>query len=190
VEEERKPDRASTDPAEWQLARQLTTFRPEYPMSGFGPNGGHTLYATNPKPSTRMVFRGGKPVMEESRGCLDTPEIRALRDGVIASLRAVGADRIEVSTALCEYTAAVLRMNYDLSDDDLTLLMGHGTKWVKAAVCHVCGGDDLIEAMANIAPDVLMKFSPPPARDVPQEPTALVSPRPRGLKRLFNLFRR
>jgi hypothetical protein len=166
-------DAAPLSPFQWQLKRQRPGFRQEFPVSGLGPTGGYTLWSVNPAGGTKLVIRNGRPTTIELADALSEPAIRRLRDAIIASLDADHVEeRVSVSVKVYEYAAAVLRLNYDLSDDDLTFLLTNSTRWIKDIIHHACGGTDIIEQMCSLSPRMLTKFleEPTPAAPLVAKP--------------------
>jgi hypothetical protein len=173
-------------PYDWQVERQRPDFRPEFPISGFGPSGGYTLWSVNPAGGSKLVIRNGRPTHIEVPHVLSTPAIRDLRNALIASLDADRIeDRISVSTKVYEYAAAILLLNYNLTDEDLTFLLADSTRWIKDVIHHACGGPDIIDQMCALSPHMLMKFLGESA--LPSFPPP--PPAPASGKSLWRFFR-
>jgi hypothetical protein len=139
-------------PAQFQVARKrhdlpggLLT-----PIRGFGPGGGFTLFVPSPEPDVAIVFEDGEPVRRVAEGCLADPKIAALRDCVIASMRNVGAGKMEIDFRFLSYTAAVLKLAYNLTDADLGFLL-RGKAWHREMVAHALGGAGIIGALSAMA---------------------------------------
>lgn len=154
-------------PAQFQAKRR----RPDapavltVPIRGFGPEGDFTLFVPSPKTEVRTVFENGVPARRVVEGCLSDPRVVELRDKVILSMQSVGPGRLSVDFLFLEYTAAVLKVVYDLSDADLGFLLS-GSKWHREMIAHALGGDGIISALSAIVP--VRHTAPEPARGHPE----------------------
>lgn len=120
------------------------------PVQGFGPEGKHTLYLPSGAVARKYVFKDGVPVeLTTENPAGDDPEIEALR---VAAMRTLteGAGITKViggELALVTYAAALVRKNYNVSDDDLTFLFS-SKNWAGHIMRHLLGGDEGIETWA------------------------------------------
>jgi len=170
------PDKPQQDPADralaWQQARRRPDGRFNYPITGFGRDGDYTLWVPNPTADRRYVFKGGKPTVEAAPSCFTDPRINALRDQVIRSITVAGPGLLNADVAFLEYVAGILLVNYDLSDDELTMLL-EGSHWHDAATRHLLGGDDMVAMLAEHGADLVARaapFNPPPNPLPPIDP--------------------
>ena len=183
---------------QWQQQRRRKPFGGGTPVQGFGPDGAYTLWVQPAERGQRYTFQGGRAVVLADPGVAADAELRALRDRVVRSFAAAGEPGwLNVDVAFLDYTAAVLRKNYDLTDADLELVLG-GTKWQDAMVRHVLGADDIIERLFTFGPELIDRITGtggaiaptfgvlPPIDDVASprwsepEPVALPIPPKRG----------
>jgi hypothetical protein len=124
-------------------------------VKGYGPNGEYTLLLPSPKIQRRIAFKDGAATVEFADTILKRPDIMALREKVLAGNVKIDVPSIIWADAsLAEYSAALLLTQYRLTDDELTMLHS-GEKWKDELVRHALGGDDVVEAMANLNPDWL-----------------------------------
>jgi hypothetical protein len=153
-------ERKTSSQYQWQKQR----LRPESEripgaslVSGYGPDGSYSLYLPSPKAERKFVFKGGKPTLEIVGSCLDIPEIQALRNRVLrgGSASPSVSAILFVDAALIEYSAALLRLNYVLNDDDLTFIHS-GRKWFEPLIQHALGGADAVKALASISRDRIL----------------------------------
>jgi hypothetical protein len=166
------PPRTPGVPAEvsFEAHYRRDTFAGGTPVSGFGPRGTYTLYLPPHRPEPRVVFRDGLPHVHELPAAGDVPEVREARDAVLASW-AEGSASLSVivpAVAFHAYTAAIIRVNYDLGDEELTLLLSHGTRWHADVLRHLIGGERFIETLAayhRLRSPAPAPPAAPPARD-------------------------
>ncbi len=144
---------------EWQDSRRREDGHFDFPVQGFA-NGNMTLWLPSPAVNTRWIWRNGEPVKKIIESCMTRPEIVAVRDEVFKSARRNSLSGVcSIDVNFMKYTAAVIAINYNMSDDDLTDLLG-GTRWHQQMFLHVTGGDDALEALQRINPRVLVENSP------------------------------
>jgi hypothetical protein len=156
------------------------------PIQGFGA-GGFTLWVPSPKIESTIAWQDGVPVRQTVDGCMGDPRIVALRDQAILSMRVAGPRRVRVDFSFIQYTAEILKLQYNLSDSDLQFLL-KGTGWHRAMIAHILGGDDVVRALATIdaaAAEVLA-----PGHAIPQPDARPVVPRPNFWRRVLRRFNR
>lgn len=159
---------------EWQKSRRKPDGHFDMPVTGFG-EGGHTLWLPSPKTESRLRFVDGQPERVHDESCLNTLEIRRLRDLTIKSF-AMGPTGLLLDLSFIQYTVAVLRINYKLNDDDLAFLL-NGAKWHTGMISHLLGGDDTVESLCNKAPAVIERLygnRNPPTTDAPPAPVPAI----------------
>lgn len=150
-------------PAEFQAAKRRPVHACEWPARGFGPGGSYTLYLPDPAPTRRVLFRDGEAVQVLTDGALGRPEVAALRDALLDTMRPGAMLQVHFAAlAFLRYTTALLTLNYDLTDEELTALLTPDGAWQKEVVRHVLGGPDVIEAYTRLAPRPV-PVPPPPA---------------------------
>jgi hypothetical protein len=135
------------------------------------------MYLPDPTPATRTRIRDGKAVHEPVPSVLDREDIRTLRNEVLerwafCGIRG-GMALLDVPLAFMDYAAAVLRVNYDLSDDELEFLLTNSKAWHASMMQHITGGEDFVSRLAA-------------SRDAlrPPEPSATPAPPPAPAVRL------
>ena len=109
-----------------------------YPVGGMGPGGIYTLWLPNDKPTIRYRFVDGHARRQVDAGTPPSDEIRALRERVMAALAQVDA-RLMIDTVFIDYAAALIRNSYNVSDDDLSMLLLTGTGWHAPMLDLICG---------------------------------------------------
>lgn len=134
------------DIAAWLAKHEKPTARKEVVAQGFG-DGRFTLYLPSPLPGSRIVFKDGKPHREVIESCMTDPAIAELRERAIGAFDERG---ISCDLTFFEYASAIVGLNYTFSDDELTMLLG-GSKWHKAMLQHLVGGEDVIDSLAEMA---------------------------------------
>lgn len=175
---------------QWQQSRRKEGGVFNVPVRGFG-GGKYTLWLPSPVAATQWTFKNGEPVLEASDSCLTNPAIEAMRDEVLNTATFVGPGRLIGSIAFLRYASTVLRMNYNLTDDDLTFILT-GNIWHDGMIRHLLGGDDVTKKLAKLDPRAI---GPMAAAAVPPAPPAAPephhNPKPDGLlRRLLKLARR
>ncbi len=171
------PGKAEHDAAieayQWQEQRRRPDGKFHIPVGGFGSGPVHfTLWLPSTRPDVRFKVVNGEPIRETLGDCFsDTPEIAAARDTVLKTFRSVNGV-YTCDTAFLKYTIAVLRSNYTLGDDDLTMLLA-GTKWHDPMMRHLLGGEDMVKALMGIRS---MRQAPMPAPAPPRPVTAPPAP--------------
>lgn len=155
---------------------------------GFGPDGSITLMLASPTDGDRMVIENGQPVMRRVESCMNDPEMQALRDEVLGSLVPLGPGRLRVSTAFVRYAIKLIRLTYEVSDEDLTFLLT-GSAWQDSICRHLLGGDGMVKMLARLDTSSLRPTPAPQAPPVAPPPTPAPAPvpaPPRGfLRRLL-----
>lgn len=164
------------------------------PAGGFSTRPtGFTFWLPAPAVETLYVFRDGEP-RPETVGTRTTLAVAALRQRVALSFTRTGpdGDGPRVDTAFLAYAATVLRMNYTLTDDELTMLLA-GRRWHKDVTTHLLAGDDTAAAMARVglldpAPaGMIAAADPTPALPLPRPAPA---PEPPARRPRWSPFRR
>jgi hypothetical protein len=160
----------------WQQQRRRPDGHFDLPVRYFGPPSvpddiGYTLWLPSPKVEVKYVFKDGRPVRTVVESCMTRPEVISLRNEIVATMTHESALKFAVfESQFLEYAATVIGINYILTDEDLTMLLG-GTRWHEAIIQHVIGGQDFIATVAAAAPhmvfpdaarhDVAPAISPP-----------------------------
>lgn len=142
---------------EWQKTRRRADAPPGLvPIRGYGPNGEYTLYAPSSESARKRKFVDGKPEIEVIQPIQDA-EIIELRDKVLNTFRVERnkdlACVLFADLSLLNYSAAILRKVYNLSDDDLTMLHS-GDSWIQPVMIHVIGGAKMVEVWRR-APELV-----------------------------------
>lgn len=134
---------------QWQADRRKADSTGQ-PVVGFGPRGSYTLWLPDPKPTTRVVIRDGDPTAVQVPGALDDPKVVALRDRILFGFREVGPGVLAVPIELIRYASAVIRINYNVTDDDLTMLLCSEPTmpWGEAMFIHALGGEGVLSAFS------------------------------------------
>jgi hypothetical protein len=157
----------------WQQDRRREDGQFHWPISGLGPDGQYCLWAPSPKVESKIVFSNGRPQQRVIR-CQLPVRVNRLRDEVLASMTPMGDGRLSVDMRVIEYAAAILLLNYRLSDDELGMLLD-GTTWHAAVVEHLMGGPEVVARLSELAPELLAPellaprqtftdYPPPPRR--------------------------
>lgn len=139
---------------EWQKARLKTSDR-RAPAGclltrGYGPTGEYSLYLPSPRIERRITFVDGSPTVALVGSCLEIPEIKAARDSVMeCAAKRMTLAQIFADVILIKYSAALLTLNYALTDDDLSLLHS-GRRWYEPIIRHALGGEDAIDALRQL----------------------------------------
>ena len=187
-------DTAGVAEFQWAAQRQRADFRGGAAVQGFGPEGRHTLFLPPAQAGKRYVFRGGRAVPVMDPGLAGMAQLLDVRARVLQSFAATESPGwLSVDIAFLDYAAAVLRVNYDLTDADLEFLL-QGTRWHTAVVQHVLGGDDTVAVLASLNPDLVDRMAtaamykrlgaedylrvPPPPPMKPPAPAPVVQPIP------------
>lgn len=173
-------------PAEFEAKRR----RPEaiekgtfnVPTQGFG-GGGFTMYLPSPVAKSTYVIQGGRSVLQTLASCMDDPKIAEARDRIIRESVKVAPGVLRIPLAFMDYACAVLLVNYNLSDADMTFLLS-GLKWHNALVVHAFGGQDTLDAVARLTPQRQLvparRPDPVPAGPCRVPPAGWICSRPAG----------
>lgn len=143
---------ASSLEYEWQKQRRRTdvSFDGAVPVRGFGPSGAHTLWIVSPVVKRQYVFKDGKPTAVEIESGGEA--LATLRKQTLSSIdlsRRDGRAFITVDVRLMGYAADVIRMTYNVSDDDLTFLLCESFKWIEPIIIHLLGGESSRDELAK-----------------------------------------
>ena len=167
------PDAQASKSAEeafaWHQSHRIPDAPPGQPLRGFGPQGMHVLWLPSGEMKSRIVIRDGKPRTEVIPSLMTTPEMLKLRHDTIAALG--GPDgKIRFDMSLVEYAATLIRTCYQVSDDDLTMLLD-GVGWHEEVVLHLIGGSEHAEKLLRLnvekalaGPEPQIVYIPAPAR--------------------------
>lgn len=167
-------DEKDSPPAEtpylWQKKR-VRPGRAEYlvcPWTGFGPMGENTLFVPSATIERRIRFSGGRPSTYLSAPLFaDHPELEGIRRKFLATFETDPLlETARGDLSFYDYAAAVLGLNYALTDPDLEYLFCHSSAWHQDVMNHLLGGREAVEILAEIAPRTLSYFAP---RGVPAD---------------------
>lgn len=121
--------------------------------TGYGPDNTYSLLLPSPRVTRSIKFIDGKATVQQSGDLLSIPEIVELRDRVLkigsASVSPTLSEIAFPDTTLAEYSAALLRLNYNLTDDDLTFLHS-GKVWMETLITHALGGKEARDNYRNL----------------------------------------
>jgi hypothetical protein len=158
------PPRKPTPQYEWQKARLKTPAR-KAPAGciltrGYGPDGSYSLYLPTANAKRSIEFRGGKPqIVVVDAACQKIPAVNAAREWLLrCAARALPLAEILADVALVNYSAALLAVNYRLSDDDLGMLHSGGM-WREPILKHAMGGEGAVEALRAIRPERIREIA-------------------------------
>lgn len=179
----------------WQKQRRKPEGVGGYPITGFG-NGKMTLWVPPAEEKTRIVVRNQK-VVRETVSAQPIPELDALRERM---RRSFGLSPMRTLTVLddlfFDYTIAALKINYILSDDDLTLLL-QGEQWHRDMMVHIWGGQESnarprpgVRAMIDATRDEPATGSPAATLPTPVTPVSGTLNRTRRRSFISKFFRR
>jgi hypothetical protein len=179
------PDEATIQELlEWEQSKRKASGRFDLPTQGFGlprrfsvADISMTLWLPSPAADRKLKFVNGTPQFEAVESCLTNDGIHQLRDRILRSVSDIGPGLLSVDIAFAQYTAEVLKLNYDFDDDDLTDLL-NARGWHTGMISHVCGGVDLLQAVSDLAPQLM-----PPKPIVDESPPPTEKPRRRRRKR-------
>jgi hypothetical protein len=140
---------------EWQKTRRRPEVIGGIPVQGFGPAGAHTLWLPPPQAIRKVKFVGGKPQVTIVGATIDDPELKNLREKLIATaeIAAVnGAAIVRLDLTILEYAAALISRTYKVSDDDLEFILpfSGSPKWIESIVIHALGGKENRDALAKL----------------------------------------
>ncbi len=165
------------------------------PMTGFGPEGGHTLWLASPRRLFTWGFENRQPVLQAGKLALEDPKLEALRDEALISFQPGSGGPAEVGPAFLRYSAALIDQTYQappptagqnkgpataatstpasaaepLSDEDLSFILS-GTKWHAPMLRHILGGDDVVRKLAILTSDQFPRASRAKVSEVPMQP--------------------
>lgn len=137
-------------PFEWQKARERPDRVPGPPVRGFGPKGQFTLWLPSPMPTTAGAFVDGKYVVKQLAAGLIDPELIAMRRAVVDSAQSIGAGVLRVQGLFLDYASGIIRMNYTVTDEDLTMLLLSGDEWHNDVFEHCLGGPEIVSQLADM----------------------------------------
>lgn len=161
---------------EWQASRRKPDGHFAYPVDGFGTEElPITLWLASPIIKTRYVFIDGvatKQIVDKAF----TPELLEMRAELYESLRRKSRGWISCLDTLYTYTAKLISLSYNVTDEDLALLMS-GEAWKVPMIRHIMEGDDATKTLAEFA------FPEPPPEPPPTPPTPVAAEKKR--KRLW-----
>lgn len=160
----------------WQEKRRRQPWPGGRYMQGFGRDGTYTLWLPWPTSGVRRTFRNGKLVAVEERGRDQMPELLQLRDAVLRSLE-VSGPQVALSWDFVNYAAAVILANYNVTDEELEMLLG-GDRWHDPMLRHLLGGDDTVNRLATLSPNLTSRMLGRPAGSVLASPSQPSPPPP------------
>ncbi len=158
----------------WIKAKWRTGVDPKgsTPVRGFGPKGEYTLWLPSTEAKRVIEFKSGKAEFQIVGKTANDEELNKLRMDIIKSYSAIsigGMAYLPIDSHLLNYSASLILRNYDMSDEDLTMLHT-GTNWVEPICIHALGGEESRNALArsNIAAAELANRR----REAPRGPVA------------------
>lgn len=127
--------------------------------TGYGPQSDYSLFLPSPTVERKIVFVDGKATIEESGDLLSLPHILELRNrartiGKVDDVSPTAATIFFPDAVLAEYSVALLRLNYNLTDEDLNFLHS-GKRWMETIIVHAMGGKVQRDSLANADTRVL-----------------------------------
>jgi hypothetical protein len=140
-------------PFDWQKARERPDKVPGPPVRGFGPKGQFTLWLPSPMPTTAGAFVDGKYIVKQVAAGLTDPELLVMRRAVVDSAQSIGPGVLRVQGLFLDYAAGIIRRNYTVSDEELTMLLLSGDEWHNDVFEHCLGGPEIVSQLADM-PDI------------------------------------
>lgn len=157
-----EPIKPAAGAFEWQKSRKRPDFIPGPPVRGFGKNGGYTLWLPSPKSSTAEAFEGGKYVVKVVAAGLVDADLLAKRKEIIDSAVSTGPGRLRVKPVFMDYAAGLIRRNYTVTDQELTMLLLESDKWQHEVLVHCLGGEEMVATLADM-PEATEPIPQPPS---------------------------
>ena len=154
-------------------------------MRGFGKAGNFTLFLPPAKTERTMTFRNGKPASVLAQSSLDDARLLELVEIIVKSSVNGARGVLIVDQCFYEYAAALISRNYEVTDEDLTFLLG-GTGWHDPMYRHLLGmlaGNENVKKLAELTPVERRAAPIHPAHVVPDLPAQPFAPRSAVQKR-------
>lgn len=151
---------------QWQKQRRRpgVALPGKIPVSGFGAKSDLTLWLLSPIATRKYKFKNGKPYLATVGTEITDSNIISLREKVLKCIK-VGIPTegglpwmLRADVVLMEYAAALILHDYDVTDEELEMLLPAGNpkaKWIKAIATHAIGGQDVLDQLAIINPEAL-----------------------------------
>jgi hypothetical protein len=151
-----QPGTNPEDAFAWHLARRRQDAPEGLPVRGFGPGGSFTLWLPNPELTQKMEFKDGRAVVSTVAPASD-PALLDKRKHALLTLR-TEAGILYGTTAVLDYAALLIQRSYNVTDDDLNMLLLSGNKWHQGIILNMIGGEDMRDIINNF-----MSLKPNPA---------------------------
>lgn len=137
---------------QWQQSRRRKDAAFNFPATGFGPSGDYVLWLPSPiEKESWDLSDPENPILRTGGSCFDDPQLAALRDEAFECLKPMGGigNVFRIGTAFVKYASAMIRLNYDLTPDDLQFLIT-GNGWHQSILEHLLGGTEATAKLSKL----------------------------------------